>query len=494
MKFLRSTILLLVVQSFICSAVIAQAGIYSEAEIEYQAIFFDAELAKIKGDSEAQINFLKEILKRNKSEHAAYFELAKAYFLKEEYEQAQKNIEHATSINPENEWYLLTAAEIYEKSNQYGKAAHQYKKLLKITPKNQASYHKLSLNLLNNGQINEAALALENCQSVNGIDEESSRRLFDLYSKSNKKEKALSILKNLSHEFPDNVRYLNNLAGYLNEIGQHGEAQKIFHKVLELEPDNVQASLALVKEKTPKSEAGEYLTSLIPVMENNNIPLDNKIRELMPFISSMTKESNSTSALLRISENLVDQYPKEAKVYAVRGDVLFYSGNFAEAEKAYETSISYNDKQFILWDQWMLNLWELEEYVKLESVSFKAIDLFPNEVNGYIMNALSLVKLNKVDEAKTFAEEANFIAANSQRYKHRLKIFNTWLKKEYISADLLKSTVDKIDTSEIYNQIYFELLGDIYKQIPNDPMSKRMWEIAIKQGSDPKRINQKSGA
>ncbi|MBT8189973.1 MAG: tetratricopeptide repeat protein [Saprospiraceae bacterium] len=491
---MRFFIILVFTMAFFPSITDAQAGIYSETDIDYQSLFFDAELAKQQGKTEDQIDFLREMLKRKKDDHAVYFELAKAYQIIDNNELAQKNIEKAIDLNPSNEWYLLIGAQILEKGKQYNKATSYYQSLLQINPKNLAIYHQLALTQLNNKKPTEAAATLENCIVRNGIDEDTARRLFDIYRNSNRKDQARNTLERLCESSPDNTRYMNNLAGFLNDIGETKEAEKIYHQVLELDPSNGPASMALVKEKTVKSKAGDYLSSLIPVMQNMNIPLDNKIKELMPYISTMSKNGAETPALIEISELLVDAYPADAKVYAIQGDVAFYTGNYIGAEKAYEKSISINDRQYILWDQWMVSLWEREDYQKLEKVSFDAVDLFPNEASAYIIRSLCLEKTGNIDESMEYADEANFIAANSQRFKFPLVILNTWLKRNDLSKDEIKDALSRIKLNDIQSHIYMELLGDLNNITGNKEVARKMWEKAVELGADPDRIHRKTGA
>ena len=470
-----------------------QAGIYSESDIELQSLFIDAELEKQKGNPEKQIEILKSILKRDKSQGAVYFELAKAYVGLEDLEQAERNIKKALQTEETNSWYWLTAAQIYEDSELYPDAVNAYERLVQLDPANKSNHLRLALNHLNVGNWDAAANTLLGWQDIYGIDEETSRRLFDIYLAAKEEDKALKVLEALSNSQPGNTRYLNNLAGYLNDIGQTGRAQSIYKKVLEIDPTNPAASMAIVRKSTTPDEAGDYLSSLVPVMKNPNIPLDNKIRELMPYISRMSGNSQSNSSLIEISNALVEVYPQEAKVYAVQGDILFYSGLFLDAEKAYAQSISLNDRQYVLWDQWMLSLWETENFVKLEEVSFDAVDLFPNELNAYILRVMGLVKINKLDEAKDYLEEANFIGANSQKFRLPLLILNNWVNKETTQATKLKSLVDHIDLGSLSQSIYLEMLGDIYKYIGEKDLANKFWEMAIERGAQEVRINKKMG-
>ncbi|NNE26934.1 MAG: tetratricopeptide repeat protein [Saprospiraceae bacterium] len=470
-----------------------QAGIYSESDIELQSLFIDAELEKQKGNHEAQIEILKSILKRDKSQHAVYFELAKAYVSKDDLEQAEKYIKKAIQLEDSNPWYWLFAAQIYEDAALYPDAVIAYSRLVELDSKNKSNHLRLALNHLNLGNWNAAANTLIAWQSEYGIDEETSKRLFDIYLAANEEANALKVLEALSESKPQNTRYLNNLAGYLSDIGQNDRAQEIYKRVLEIDPTNPAASMAIVRKSTGPDDAGDYLSSLMPVMKNPNIPLDNKIRELMPYIARMSTNSASNNSLIEISTALVDVYPQEAKVYAVQGDILFYSGQFIEAEKAYAESINLNDRQFILWDQWMLSLWETENYVKLEEVSFNAVDLFPNELNAYILRVMSLMKLNQIDEAKEYLEEANFIGANSQRFRVPLLILNNWVNKASTQATKLKSLVEHIEIGSISQAIYIEMLGDIYKFIGENKMANDFWQLAIDRGAQSSRINKKMG-
>lgn len=469
-----------------------QAGMYSESDLELQSLFIEAELAKVKGDFEKQIDLLKEVLRRDKTEHAAYYELAKVYFKQDNLEDAQKNILNAKKHGGDNEWYTLIAAQIFESSQQFNLAISQYQELIELNPKNASNYHKLAINQLSNNQAKEASNSLHKCLEIVGIEEETSRRLFDIYRDLGEDQKALDVLQELSDSSPKNVRYLNNLAGFLNELGQTKASQEVYHKILDIDLNNAKASMALVKKDAKIDEAGSYLRSLIPVMENQNIPLDNKIRELMPFISSMTPQGESTAALIEISESLVERYPNEAKVYAIQGDVLYYAQQFKASEKAYAKSISINDVQFVLWDQWMLNLWELDDHAKLKSVSLEAIDLFPNEVFAYIMHSLALSKL-KDGEAKSYLDEATFIAANSHRYKYPISITQLWFGKNTSPLETIKSDVTKLKLDNLSKAIYFELLGDIYHSINQKDKAKSYWNHAVERGANPNRINKKNG-
>ena len=59
----------------------SQPGIYAESDMEFQDMFFEAQIAKYKGDTEGQVAALNKVIKRDKNSHAAYYELSRAYKL-----------------------------------------------------------------------------------------------------------------------------------------------------------------------------------------------------------------------------------------------------------------------------------------------------------------------------------------------------------------------------------------------------------------------------
>ncbi len=473
----------------ICShnSLCAQPGMYSESDIEYQTIFFEAHEAKIKGDSDKQIELLKSLIKRDKDCHAAYWELARTYTMLGDQEAAQKNAVKAHELKTSNEWYLLTLAEIYEKTEQYTAAIATYKKLKVINPDNPTIYHKLAQLLLYEKNVEEAVANLQEVQNRHGVDEESSRRIFDIYKANGNKKGAVKAVRTLCDAFPDNTRYLNNLASYYSEIGDNDKALSVYKEIAAIDPYDPKAAIVLAKGNTKAAKGSGKLTSLMPLMENMSIPLDNKIKELMPYVSTMSAEGETTESLDKLCVRLAELYPDDAKVYSLRGDVEFYQAKFEAAELSYKKALDLDDRKYALWAQYFQTLWELEKYTVLENLSYDAIDLYPNKVSAFLFNALALTK-NKKSGAKDLVTEASFIAGKNKVLKNQVALVEFWLDKDQVKKDELKA----IDLNGIDTPLYYELAGDLYAIAKDNGTANKMWEQAIKLGANAKRINLKS--
>lgn len=465
----------------------AQPGMYKESEIEFQTIFFEAQEAKYKGDTDKQIELLTKLIKRDKSNAAIYSELARTYLSLANTEMAQKNALKAHELDPKKEWYLLTLAEIYEDTEQRAKAITCYNKLKLINPSNPAIYHKLAQLLSHEKKPDEAVANLEQLQKEQGIEEESTRRIFDILKATGKEKKAIAALNNLIAAYPDNTRYLENLASYYMELNQLSQAEKIYDQIIKIEPHHPKANLVLAKKDLPKGNSDSKLSGLSPIIENENLTLDDKIKELMPYLTTMQKGDANMQELVSLSDKLVTMYPDEAKTYSLRGDVLFYQGNFTESEKSYKKAISLDDRKYTLWSQYLQNLWELGKLTEMKKISEEAIDLYPNKVSAFLYHAIS--QSAQSSKAKSFVEEAQMIAGKNSSLSTQILITKNWLAKKKLSSEQF----DEIDLKMITEPIFFELAGDLYKSSGDAGMATKLYKQAIDLGADENRINQKGG-
>ena len=457
--------------------------------MEFQDLFFQAQVAKFTGDVEAQVEALNAVIKRDKNSHAAYHELSKAYLSNANYEMAEKHALKATQLGTQNEWYHLNLAEIYEQRNKPTKAIDSYRKLQNISPQNPVIYHRLALLQLQIGQDNEAAATLEALQKKDGIDEETSRRIFDIYRNSGQEKKAISTLQQLIAANAGNARLMGNLASYYMETNRTEEALSLYEDILKVDPNHPAATIALSKETKPqdKGEAA-YLSQLLPLMTNMNLPLDDKIKELMPHISTMKKEGAATDELDKISQKLVDLYDKDAKVYALRGDVLYYKGDFSGAETHFEKAIKIDDRNFSLWHQYMQTLWELEKIDALTDISEEAVDLYPNKATAMLFHALALKQGGDGSGATSLLKEAQMVAGNNKSLAERVELVQLWLEKGTVTeSDLSGLAIDSYSES-----IYQELAGDLYAAL-DKKKAEKLWRRALELGANPDRLNKRLG-
>jgi tetratricopeptide (TPR) repeat protein len=102
------------------------------------------------GDLDMALSIYQETVKLFPDYPSVYYEMAWAYRLNNQPEEAQENIEKALSLmNPPNEWYYVRAEQIFEWSGEIGRALEAYRSALEINPSN-ASAQQVIRDLGNN--------------------------------------------------------------------------------------------------------------------------------------------------------------------------------------------------------------------------------------------------------------------------------------------------------------------------------------------------------
>jgi tetratricopeptide (TPR) repeat protein len=112
---------------------------------------------------------------------------------------------------------------------------------------------------------------------------------------------------------------------------------------------------------------------------------------------------------------LIKNHPDEFLVYTVYAENLIKKQKIAEARTVLLKALDIQPNDYMLWERVMYIDNELQDWQGLYEHSRKTIDLFPNQPQGYFMNALACVQLEKYDETITIADEGlDFVIDNPQ--------------------------------------------------------------------------------
>ena len=96
---------------------------------------FDRALALLKAERYAEaIELLTKVTKSAQNLSAPYVNLAKAYVLIGDYEQAEVQLDHAMRINPDHPATLQERALLYRATGRYGEARRDYERLVGLYP------------------------------------------------------------------------------------------------------------------------------------------------------------------------------------------------------------------------------------------------------------------------------------------------------------------------------------------------------------------------
>ena len=380
----------------------------SEDEIKLQEAFLAASKERILGNYEEAASLYEALMKKDRQNDVIAFELGRVYDHLEEPEKAIENFEKAIKLQPENEWYKKYLADVYQKLGLDLKAASIYKELVSKNPRNDFYYFKWAYFLVRANKINEALDVYVALEKEMGISEELVRRKHSLYLGLGKYSKAANELERLIDAFPDRVEYYHLLASFYEQIDERKKAVKIYKDILKIYPDDPKAQMALVNDSAPKNDEIEYLKSLQPIFEKNDLSIDLKIARILPLIQEVASSGNVQLAdeLLQLTNILERVHPNEAKAFSAAGDILYHTNRLDEAIQKYEKTIALDDTVYSVWEQLLYAYLENKQYDQLVESSEEAMDYFPNKASAYYLNGLANIKKGKYKDALSALEQA----------------------------------------------------------------------------------------
>ena len=430
----------------------AQPGTVSEKEVEIQKIFIEASKEKILGRFEDAAALYKEVLKKDKENHAAAYELARVYDVLDENDKAVASAQMAVALLPNNTWYQMFLGDVYQKVNKHSEAADIYRTLIKNDPNNEYYYFKLAFFLVAAKEVEEAIKVYDDLEKKIGINEETINRKHRLYLGMGNEKKAARELERLIEAFPEDTGYLHLLAGFYEQSNQKGKAKVVYQNILKIDPNDAKAALALMDGKRSPDNDVAYLQSLKPIFSNKSADMDAKIKKLIPFIQKVAqgeKESTELSeATLELAQILEEQHPNKAKVFSAHGDLLYYSGKPKAALEKYERAIDLNENVFTVWEQIMYIHTELNDVDGLIKVSEEAMDLFPNRPKTYYFNGLANNQKGNYMDAIDMYQQALMMSKKKPRLQFDIY---TKLGEAYFQSNKFEKSFDAFDKALVLN-------------------------------------------
>lgn len=483
MKFI-----LIFLSLFLSASLSAQAERFTEEEMLLQDKFIEAYKEKNLGKIDKAIVLFEEVYKADRKNAAVAFELARAYSVQEDLENTKKYIEQACKNEPSNKWYQEFKAEFYKKTSEMEGSIAALKKLVELEPKNEKYAYELGTLYENDDNSAFAIDVYDNLENQIGIYEETSRRKFEAYNRLGDTDKAITELVSLVNAFPQQTRYLNNLASYYQEIGKDKNAKATYQKVLTIEPDNPDATIALAGDVTKPGNEAAYLIALKTIINSPDVDIDTKIKELIPYVTQMSNDAEDpdNKSLLSAIELLQNVHPNEAKSYAIHADVLMNLGRTDDAIDRYAKTLSLNKSVYAVWEQYMYALESKSNYSKLLEASNEALDLYPNQALCYYFNGTSQLQLGNEKAADEMFEEALLIGRRNEGLKKRIEQVksNAQSKGELKEwAFMRKLDANAPSTLEAYGD-HLQQNGEIDKAI-------KYWKEAIRKGGNATALEQK---
>ncbi|MDD4847930.1 MAG: tetratricopeptide repeat protein [Bacteroidales bacterium] len=371
----------------------------TESKRQNNSMYLDALNQKILGNHEDAILLFEQTISKYPDDHASMYELAEIYGLKKEFPLAVNYALRAVDLQPDNEWYNILLAQLYQSNNEMIKAIAVWENLCKKSNNKPEHLESLAMAYINNEDYDKAAATYDLLEAQMGVTEELSIQKYQLYKTSGKVKKGYEELEKLIAAYPNETRYYSILAEAYLESGMRKNAFAMYQKVLKINPDDPYVHIALADYYRMEDNMKQAMEELKIGFANASLEMDEKLQIFGAFIQLAQQNAEINSHLPEISKILIKTHPDDPRAWSIYADVMLLTKNWSEAQKALIKVVDNDGSKYVAWEQLLYIDYELKDFKNLENHSASAIKLFPVQYTPYLMNGIAHFQLKNFGKA-----------------------------------------------------------------------------------------------
>jgi tetratricopeptide (TPR) repeat protein len=479
-KTLTALLFLAAAPAFAQNTLDGQAKIVPEEEVTRQSAFIEAERERVLGHYEKANEYYKKFLNENSDNAAAWYGLARTLEMLKDNVAAMDAAAKAAAKDPANQWFRIFQADLFEKVGQPKDAAKVYLELTKLYPLDGAFLERLAYLSVLAGDPKGGLKALDQLEKISGITEITADKKHIIYLGMGDYKKAAAELEKLANTYPKRLEYRHRVAELYESVGDKAAARKVYEEILRRNPDDEEAKIAVL-EKSGSDLA--ILTALKPFFKDPNLPLDGKIKEVLPYFEKLRRgmEPNAVQALLDLGALVEAAHPDEPKAWSMSGDLLYLANRPQEALARYRTCIKLNPTVFSVWENTLAILHEQKNYDEMLVFAERAMDDFPNQAAAYYYYGIAANVKGQPDDALVQLEQATLMVGNNLRLSLNItdQIGIALLRKKEPAAAKIRYEQALARGGEKHAGI-LEHYGDTLYQLGENAKAAEYWQKAAK--------------
>lgn len=414
-----------------------------EDSVQFEAVIVEAEKQLIlENYAKALENFTKA-LEMNSQSAAVNFKIAEVLTKSEEGQKAIPYSLRSIELRPENKYYSLFLARLYQKVGFFIDAAKTYEKVLEKYPDEESTLYELAELYQNLGRIDEMFETFDKIEEQLGVKVEIVRERQRILMKKGDVDGVVAEYQKLIAAHPSETPYRIELIDFLIQNKREDEA------VVEIEKyeanESPSSRIVLLKSELAwrKGDKEQAYLLLEEAFTMSALDFDIKFQILSNYLS-MGSDVADKERINQISKKLADDNPDEYKAQAFVGDLYYQNGDKETARKYYLRAIRISPANFSVWQNILNVEAELNEYDSVLMHSEEALEYFPNQAVLYY-----------------FAGTGHLLKKN---YKKSIRALDQG-RKYTIDPDLLT--------------LFYGQLGDAYNALSEHEKSDKSYDKAL---------------
>jgi len=455
----------------------------SEEEVGVEAMFIAANQKKIIGKYDEAVKIYLKLLEKDPINAVVLHDLARVYHKLENLDEAVKAAKKATRYAPDNTWFKLTLAQFKLQNLEFDAAGKSFGEIAAKTG-DRDIYRRWAQALIEGQKYQSALEVMDKMDTQFGKEELRSDDKIELYLAMDDEKSAVRELQTWIDENPNEIYHLVKLGKFYTFIDERKKAIRTFEEVLDREPKNGDALIALQNLNSNKgNNSNDKIKSLV---YSTSLSTDMKVKALIPVVTNGTK--SEVQSILPYTAHLATTYTDHAQSQALHADALYLTDNVVEAKTYYKKTLELEKSNYQVWDQLMSIYDEEGEYSELSKLAELALDYFPNQGGPYYYIGKAAFSTDDLDEAKEMLSEATIIGRGNKMLQSKVAKLNANIIDTQGDTNGAISLLESIDSDD---PTIYELIGDLYIKIKEKTKASEAFSMALKKGGDQLRLKQK---
>lgn len=396
------------------------------------ATLIDAKRYDIVGNPDKAIELYRQVIDKFPDVAVTYFELGRLLEEKGEFAEAIKCGEKAVELDPENDWYQLFLAEVYQLTAQFDGALDIYKKLTAKSPNNLDYLYQLATLYITKEKFNDAINVYNKIEIKVGINQEISMQKKGLYLHMKQTEKAEKEVVNLVNSDPENTKYLAILAEFYMTNSMQDKALEVYQQIAKIDPNDPFIHMSLADFYKKNGEGEKAYEELKLGFANPSMNAEDKIKIMLFFYSIDQLYGDQKAQALELTQILITTHPNAPQPYSLMGDLLMEDKQPEKAREAFIKSAELDNTRYIVWQQILQLDIQLSKFDDLITRGQAVIELFPDQPIPYLFTGMGYAQLKNPEKAVTILTRGSKLVVSNN---YLLAQFYMYLGDSYHSLN-----------------------------------------------------------
>lgn len=386
-----------------------------EDSVKLEAVLVEAEKQLILENYAKALEGFMVALDMNSESAAIQFKIAEVLARNEEGQKALPYGLNAIELEPDNKYYRIGLARIYQSIGFYIEAAKTYEALIERYPSDENALYELAELYQLTGRTEDMFETFDKIEQQLGVKEEIVREKQRIYMREGKVDEVVREFNKLIDAYPNEPSYRQELISFLIQNKRLDTAEQEIADYESSEPSSSRITLFKSEIAWMRGERGTSLDLLKEAFKTRSIDFQTKFQIISNYIL-MSEDDQDQEKLTELALQLANQYPDEFKAQAFVGDMLYQNGQPLEAVSYYLKAVKINPANFSVWQN-ILNVEStLNSYDSVIIHAEAALEYFPNQSllyyfagTGYLINSDFKKAIRLLDQGKKYTVDPNLL-------------------------------------------------------------------------------------